>query len=330
MADIRIKDLTKEYDLHTMGLDGVTLTVPDGGMLVLAGAPGAGKSTLLRCMGGLLDITSGELDIGGRRMNDLPPRERDVCLMTEGVMACGGSVYDNISYGLRLRGMRGAETDARVREAAEIVGLSDKLREKVRRLSEADRRRVSVARGVARRASVFLLDEPLFALSEEDALAVAADIRRAHEASGLTFVVAIGTGEHAFLFGGTVAVMREGRVVRAGCERELTEDPRTPFVATFLGPDPAVVFEENGELRGVRASMAEITPTGDRECEVTDAGEGHVSFRPAPGAPALTLPFEGGATVGGTVRVRFSDLLSLRSEERENALLKNSKNDSNV
>lgn len=68
MADIRIKDLTKEYDLHTMGLDGVTLTVPDGGMLVLAGAPGAGKSTLLRCMGGLLDITSGELDIGGRRM----------------------------------------------------------------------------------------------------------------------------------------------------------------------------------------------------------------------------------------------------------------------
>lgn len=289
MADVELKSISKEYDLKTMGLTNVSLTFPDGSLTTLAGAAGCGKSTLLFCICGLVDITSGELYIGGKRADGLLPKERDVCLTREGQPACRGDVFDNISYGLRLRGLPKAEIKRRASEAAEVVGLADKLNVNVRKLTESDRRRVAIARCVARRAAVSLIDEPLFNIPEEDRLPLAECIKRARAASGSTFIVATSCGADAFLFGGGVAVMRDGSVVAEGDERSLTETPPDMFAASFLGEDQMSFFNADGKTLGVRRGGLEPSEDGELDAEVIGGASGELLVRPDPNSPALTV-----------------------------------------
>lgn len=246
-----------------MGLCGVDLRVADGGIHTVVGMPGCGKTTLLFCVGGLLNASGGRILLGERDVTELEPRERNVCLMREGQTPCRGTVEKNIEYGLRLRGVPPAERAARVREAAEVLGLSDLLRVKIGKLSELDRRRTSLARALARRPDVFLLDEPLFNLSESDRMALAADVVRAHEASGLTFLAASSAGEDAFLFGGDVTVMKDGCVVQTGSEKDLTESPDDRFVASYVGENPMSFVTTGQGIVGFRAEDTEACATGE-------------------------------------------------------------------
>ena len=305
LADVILKGISKEYDLHTMGLNNVSVEFADGSLTMIVGAAGCGKSSLLLCIGGLLDITSGDLIIGGTRMNDVPPKNRDVCLMREGQPACGGDVFDNISYGLRLRGIARQELNARTEAAAELLGLTDKLRTRIKKLSEPDRRRVALARCVARRPSVCLIDEPLFNVSEEDRLALAADIKKAHAAGGLTFIVASSCGADAFLCGGRVIVMKDGRVVCEGTERELTDAPPDMFTASLVGEDPMSFFRVNSETLGVR--RGDLVPSDDGEipAEVIASSACALLVKPDADSPAIAVSAEKEFPVGSTVKLKI-------------------------
>lgn len=305
MAEIEVENLSKEYDLHTMGLTDVSLTFADGSLTVVAGAAGCGKSTLLFAVGGLVDITAGELLIGGACANEMPPKERDVCLMREGEVACRGSVSDNIAYGLRLRSVPQSEITARVANAAATLGLTEKLRVNIKKLSELDRRRVSLARGLARRPSVFLLDEPLFNIGEDERLALAADIKKAHAASGLTFIMATSNGGDAFLCGGRIVVMKDGRVVCAGTERELTDAPPDMFTAALLGEDPMSFFAWEGSPIGVRRGGLVLDDSGEITAEVVSCAPGEALVKPDADAAAMPVAADRAYPVGATVRLRL-------------------------
>lgn len=318
MAEIRLSGIYKEYDLHTYGLEDVSLTFADGSLATIVGMPGSGKSTLLNLIGGIVDITSGDLYFGGERFNDVEPRRRDVCLMREGE-GPGGTAADSITYGLRLRGMPRGETERRLRLAAELLGLTDVLGTKVKKLSTLMRRRVSLARGAARMPAVFLLDDPYFELEGGDRLALAEDIRRVHAETGLTVIVASSFGDDAFLAGGDVIVLKSGRVVQRGGERELTESPADMFVASFVGPDPCVFVRDGDCVTGVRRSDILPDLDGDRECTVVSSDGKNVYVRLEPDSPVVALPFDGNAEEGSALRLRFAR--TLRFDPETGALL---------
>lgn len=314
MAEVELKSVSKEYDLRTMGLIDVSLSFADGSLTTLVGMAGCGKSTLLLCICGLVDITSGDLTIGGRRMNDVSPKFRDVCLMRDGESACRGTVYDNISYGLRLRGLPQNEIAARTESAAELFGLADKLRVKMRKLSELDRRRTSLARCVVRRPSAALLDEPLFNLSDGDRSAIAEDIKKAHGSSGATFIVTSSSGADAFLCGGDTVVMRDGAVACRGSERELTESPPDMFAAAFLGENPMSFFSVDGETLGVRSGGLALSENGEILAEVVSSSPDTLLVKPSADASLFAIAADREYPEGSTVRLKIIEAARFDSD----------------
>lgn len=318
--EIRIQNLTKEYDLKTMGLTDVSLEAEDGGFLTLVGAPGSGKSTLLFCIGGLLNATSGKIYFGDRDMTDADVKLRNVCLMREGQTPSKGTVYDNISFGLRLRRMDKRTVDERTRQAAEVLGLTDKLNKKIKTLSEIDRRRTSVARALARKTDVFLLDEPLFALGDEDREVLAKDIVKAHEASGITFIAASSQGEDAFVFGGKAAIMRDGRIVQAGTKEEILSAPLNMFVASFAGDVPMNFVRNATEFVGFRPTDAVVSERGEFNGTVENVIENGLHVRLNEDAPPVTVMTDYKAQKGDFVGVTPKHKITF--DDNGNALTK--------
>ncbi len=318
---ISVRDLKKEYDLKTMGLDGVTLEAGED-ILTVVGAPGSGKTTLLFCIAGLLNATEGKIFFGDRDVTDVDIKLRDVCLMREGQNPSKGSVYDNISYGLRLRRVDRREVRERSERAAELLGLTDKLGVKMSALSELDRRRVSLARAAARRAEVFLLDEPLFAL-EEGREELIADIVRTHGEIGGAWIISSSQGEDAFVFGGRTAVMRSGRVLQAGSAEEITEAPTDMFVASFVGDEPMNFIGEEGGYIGFRSSDASVGESGKYVGKVESASAGKLCVRINEDEPPVTVRTDFAASAGD--RVGITPRLSMRFDEEGKALTKYSR-----
>lgn len=298
MAEIELKNVSKEYDLHTLGVRDIELVFPDGSITTVVGAAGAGKSTLLDMIGGIVDVTSGGIFSDGNRIDTLEPRRRDFCLMRNGECACSGSVRKNISYGLKLRRYAASETEVRTKEAAELFGLTELLETKVKKLSELDRRRVSLARAAARRPHAFLVDDPFFALSERRELAD--DIKKLNEVTGITVIVASSFGEDAFLCGGRVVVMKEGRVIQTGSERELIDAPADMFVAAFVGEDP-VGFILGEEITGFRASESHLG--GEYKGLVTGSDDGVLTVKLNASDPPVRVL--GVASVGDEITFGF-------------------------
>jgi ABC-type sugar transport system ATPase subunit len=240
LADVELLSVSKVYPNGVAAVAGVGLCVGDGELLALVGPSGSGKSTLLRLVAGLEPPTAGSVRIGGREVTGLPPRGRDVAMVFQDpALYPHLSVFDNLAFGLRARGMGRSEVAARVDSVATPLGLSGLLDRRPQTLSGGQRRRVALGRALARRAAVFLLDEPLSGLDAPLRAAIRNDLIDLRRRLGLTMIYVTHDPGEALAMGDRVAVIEQGRLVQVGPPREVYGWPASRFVATFLGDPPA-------------------------------------------------------------------------------------------
>ena len=269
MAQVTLEGVRKVYEgAHGhVAVHGVDLDVADGEFVVLVGPSGCGKSTTLRMIAGLESITAGKLSIGGRVVNDVPPKDRDIAMVFQNyALYPHMSVRDNMAFALKLRKMPKSEIDQRVREAAEVLGLTTELDRLPKQLSGGQRQRVAVGRAIVRKPAVFLFDEPLSNLDAKLRVQMRREILGLHRRLGATTVYVTHDQVEAMTMGDRIVVMSAGHVMQVDTPEALYERPGNRFVAGFIG-SPAMLF-----LKGT------LTTNGTPR------------FVAEGGAPAITLP----------------------------------------
>jgi multiple sugar transport system ATP-binding protein len=240
MAAVTLKGLGKRYDHGAApAVQDVSFDVADGEFFVLLGPSGCGKSTTLRMIAGLESITEGELAIGGRRMNEVPARDRDIAMVFQSyALYPHMSVYDNMAFGLRRRSLPKTEIDRRVQEAAGILGLGPYLARRPHALSGGQRQRVAVGRAIVRHPEVFLFDEPLSNLDAALRASTRQELARLHRRLGATMIYVTHDQVEAMTMAQRICIMDHGRVAQIGAPLEVYRRPATTFVAGFLGSPP--------------------------------------------------------------------------------------------
>src|SRR5881392_3574939 len=253
MAQVVLKDLNKKFD-EVHAVKDVNLTIRDKEFIVLVGPSGCGKSTTLRMVAGLEEITAGEITIGDRVVNDLPPKDRDIAMVFQNyALYPHMSVYDNMAFGLKMRKFPKPEIQKRVQDAAEILGIQELLKRKPRQLSGGQRQRVAVGRAIVRHPQVFLFDEPLSNLDAKLRVQMRVELKRLHDRLETTAIYVTHDQVEAMTLGDRVVVMKDGWIQQVGEPLELYGHPANKFVAGFIG-SPAmnfadgVVNEEGGAL----------------------------------------------------------------------------------
>jgi multiple sugar transport system ATP-binding protein len=253
MAQVVLKDLNKKYD-EVHAVKDVNLTIRDKEFMVFVGPSGCGKTTTLRMVAGLEEITSGEISIGERVVNDLPPKDRDIAMVFQNyALYPHMSVYDNMAFGLKMRKFPKAEIAKRVQDAAEILGIQELLKRKPRQLSGGQRQRVAVGRAIVRHPQVFLFDEPLSNLDAKLRVQMRVELKRLHERLETTAIYVTHDQVEAMTLGSRVVVMRDGWVQQVGEPMEIYSRPQNRFVAGFIGSPamnfiPTTITEQNGAL----------------------------------------------------------------------------------
>ncbi len=246
MADLEVRDVYKSYG-QTAVIHGVSVAIRDGEFVVLVGPSGCGKSTLLRMIAGLERITGGEIRLGDRVINDLPPKERDMAMVFQNyALYPNMTVFDNMGFSLKLRKASREEIQARVARSAEILGLGPLLHRLPRELSGGQRQRVAMGRAIVRDPQVFLFDEPLSNLDAKLRVAMRAEIKGLHQRLRTTTVYVTHDQVEAMTMADRIVVMHDGIVEQMGEPLELYDRPRNVFVAGFIG-SPAMNFV-NGRL----------------------------------------------------------------------------------
>jgi sn-glycerol 3-phosphate transport system ATP-binding protein len=264
MAAVSFQDVRKKYgDLEV--IHGVTTAVADGEFVVIVGPSGCGKSTLLRMVAGLEPITSGEIRIGPRVVNNLEPKERDIAMVFQNyALYPHMSVYDNMSYGLRIKGFQKSEIEQRVQKAAAILELGAFLKRKPRELSGGQRQRVAMGRAIVREPAVFLFDEPLSNLDAKLRVQMRAELQALHRRLGTTSLYVTHDQVEAMTLAHRMIVMNAGRAEQIGAPLEVYARPATTFVAGFIGSPPMnlVPQERDGRkvLFGIRPEHLEPCP----------------------------------------------------------------------
>jgi spermidine/putrescine transport system ATP-binding protein len=294
VADVRLEGVVKRFDDVT-AVDGVTLEIPRGSFFALLGPSGCGKTTTLRMIGGFEEPDEGAIELGGRNVVGLPPHRRDVNTVFQSYALFPHlSVYENVAFGLRRRGVERGELRTRVGEAMELVDVHPLARRKPRQLSGGQQQRVALARALVNRPRVLLLDEPLGALDLKLRKQLQLELKRIQQDVGITFVHVTHDQEEAMTLADTIAVMHEGRVEQLGAPEELYERPETAFVAGFLGVSNLL----DGIVTGPRRVRLEA---GD-EIEVELNGRtGAVAVGVRPEKLRLGPPLEGENTLSGTI-----------------------------
>ncbi len=250
MATVRISEVHKRFEA-TEVLRGVSVDVADGEFLVLVGPSGCGKSTLLRMIAGLETISAGEIRIGERIVNDVPPKERDIAMVFQNyALYPHMSVADNMAFALKLRGASQAEITERVGRAAAILGLGDLLGRFPRQLSGGQRQRVAMGRAIVRDPRVFLFDEPLSNLDAKLRVSMRAEIKDLHRKLATTTIYVTHDQIEAMSMADRIVVMHDGIVEQIGAPLDLYDRPANRFVAGFIG-SPAMNFVE-GRIEGGR------------------------------------------------------------------------------
>ncbi|MBW8269855.1 ABC transporter ATP-binding protein [Caldovatus aquaticus] len=254
MAQVVIRNLNKKFD-EVHAVKDVNLDIRDKEFMVFVGPSGCGKTTTLRMIAGLESVTSGQILIGERVVNDLPPMDRDIAMVFQNyALYPHMSVYDNMAFGLKMRKFDREEIRRRVHEAADILGIRDYLHRKPRQLSGGQRQRVALGRAIVRHPQVFLFDEPLSNLDAKLRVQMRVELKKLHERLGTTAVYVTHDQVEAMTLGDRVVVMRDGVVQQVGEPLELYNRPANLFVAGFLG-SPAMNFSRvrvaaaNGGLR---------------------------------------------------------------------------------
>jgi len=243
MATVVIENLVKSYaDKNGPGttvVHGINLEIKAREFMVLVGPSGCGKSTTLRMIAGLEEITSGQISIAGRVVNDVLPKDRDIAMVFQNyALYPHMSVYENMAFGLKLRKMPKAEIDARVREAAVMLGLENYLDRRPKALSGGQRQRVAVGRAIVRKPKVFLFDEPLSNLDAKMRVSTRAEISKLHDRLGATMIYVTHDQVEAMTMGDRICVMKDGRIMQVAEPMELYNNPANVFVAGFIGSPP--------------------------------------------------------------------------------------------
>ncbi len=235
MASVEIRDVRKAFGA-TEVIHGVNIEIEDGAFVVLVGPSGCGKSTLLRMIAGLENITAGEIKIGDRVVNDVPPKERDIAMVFQNyALYPHMTVAANMAFSLKLRRAARAEVEARVKRAAEILGLVPYLDRYPRQLSGGQRQRVAMGRAIVRDPQVFLFDEPLSNLDAKLRVAMRTEIKELHQRLETTTVYVTHDQIEAMTMADTIVVMHDGIVEQIGTPLELYDRPDNLFVAGFIG-----------------------------------------------------------------------------------------------
>jgi multiple sugar transport system ATP-binding protein len=239
MAAIDMKNIVKEYGDGFLAVNDVSIDVQDGEFMILVGPSGCGKSTLLRMIVGLEDITSGDMVIGGKRVNDLAPRDRNLAMVFQNYALYPHlTVFENIAFPLRLKKRPEEEVRRRVAEAADVLDLEEHLDRKPANLSGGQRQRVAMGRAIVRQAEAFLFDEPLSNLDAKLRGQMRTEIARLQRRLGITTVYVTHDQTEAMTLGDRVCVLRKGEVQQIASPRELYEQPVNLFVAGFIGSPP--------------------------------------------------------------------------------------------
>src|SRR6201986_4382905 len=239
MANVALRNVKKAYPNGFQAIRGIEFDVGDGQFCVLVGPSGCGKSTLLRMVAGLETITSGEIDIGGRVVNRVEPADRDIAMVFQNyALYPHMSVYNNMAYGLRNRGMAKPEIETRVQEAARVLELTSMLERKPRQLSGGQRQRVAMGRAIVRQPKVFLFDEPLSNLDAKLRIAMRVEIRKFQHKLSTTSIYVTHDQLEAMTLADVLVVMNGGQVEQIGNPLDIYQKPATTFVASFIGAPP--------------------------------------------------------------------------------------------
>lgn len=235
MANLTLKKVNKSYGVNPIVHD-INLNVADGKFIVIVGPSGCGKSTLLRLIAGLEELNSGEIYIGDRLVNQLNPKDRDIAMVFQNyALYPHMSVYDNMAYGLRMRGFKRQAIAERVNKAAEVLGLNEVLQRKPSELSGGQRQRVAMGRAIVRKPAVFLYDEPLSNLDAQLRVHMRLEIKRLQQELATTSIYVTHDQVEAMTLADEIVVMNKGRIEQLGSPMELYRQPSSQFVAGFIG-----------------------------------------------------------------------------------------------
>src|SRR5512143_3089710 len=259
MAGVVYDHVTKQFGDVT-AVNDLSLDVADKEFLVLVGPSGCGKTTALRLLAGLEEISAGNIYIGDRVVNDIPPKDRDIAMVFQSyALYPHMSVYDNMAFGLKLRKTPKAEIDNRVKQAADILGIGELLSRKTRQLSGGQRQRVAVGRAIVREPKVFLFDEPLSNLDAKLRVETRANISKLHQQLKTTFIYVTHDQIEAMTMASRIAVINKGVLQQLDTPQNLYDRPNNLFVAGFIGT-PAMNFFP-GKLRKDGGKL--LVDTGD-------------------------------------------------------------------
>jgi len=284
MAQVTLRKVVKKYD-DVPAVRGIDLDISDKEFVVLVGPSGCGKTTTLRMIAGLEDITDGEILIGGDVVNDVPPKDRDIAMVFQNyALYPHMTVYDNLSFGLRLRRRPREEVQRRVNAAVEILGIGDLLERKPRQLSGGQRQRVAMGRAIVRDPKVFLFDEPLSNLDAKLRVHMRTEMKKVHQRVRTTTVYVTHDQVEAMTLADRVVVMNAGVIEQAGAPQELYHFPRSLFVAGFIG-SPAM----NIIPCGLEETAAELRIRLDGRTAFPVPADRAAAYRPYAGRDKLLL-----------------------------------------
>ena len=244
MAEVVLKSVSKIYPGDVKAVDNIDLHIKNREFCVLVGPSGCGKSTTLRMVAGLEEISSGTISIGDRVVNDVPPKDRDIAMVFQNyALYPHMTVYDNMAFGLKLRKFKKSEIDARVREAADILGIHDYLDRRPKALSGGQRQRVAVGRAIVRKPEAFLFDEPLSNLDAKMRVQMRAEISKLHTRLETTMIYVTHDQVEAMTMADRIVIMKDGIIQQVDEPLKVYDNPANLFVAGFIGTPPMNSFK---------------------------------------------------------------------------------------
>ena len=256
MASLSLKNICKRYPNGFEAVKDFNLEIADKEFIIFVGPSGCGKSTTLRMIAGLEDISSGELKIGDRVVNDVEPKDRDIAMVFQNyALYPHMTVYDNMAFGLKLRKVPKDEIDKMVREAARILDLTALLDRKPKALSGGQRQRVAMGRAIVRNPKVFLMDEPLSNLDAKLRVQMRTEIAKLHERLGATIIYVTHDQTEAMTLGSRIVVMKDGVIMQVDSPQKLYNEPANLFVAGFIGSPQMNFVDAECVVDGDKASL---------------------------------------------------------------------------
>ena len=284
MAEITLTHVKKIYDKSVVAVQDFCMEIQDKEFIVLVGPSGCGKSTTLRMIAGLEEISAGEIAIGGKVVNRVPPKDRDIAMVFQDyALYPHMTVYDNIAYGLKLRKFPRRVIDQKVREAAEILDITDLLKRKPKALSGGQRQRVAIGRAIVRSPKAFLMDEPLSNLDAKLRNQMRTEIIKLRQRIQTTFIYVTHDQTEAMTLGDRIVIMKEGYVQQIGTPRQVFHDPNNLFVAGFIGTPQMNFF--HGELH--REGETYFLELGGTRLEIAEEKQQRLRQYDVPAQPVV-------------------------------------------